>query len=447
MPALPPAGVRPRLARPLSPGAWLPLAAAVRLAAIAFALAACRRPRLSRGAAFGGSAVASLLTGGIGIFGLGAGAAVRGPFIGHQASGLTLGYAVDGLSGWFLVVLAILGVAVAVYSLAYFAHGSSPGRTAFVGVAFNVLLGSVEMVFLADGAIGFLFAWELMTLATVALVATEHEHAQARRAAFLYLAMSHVGTGCLVAAFFILASGGHSLAFTGLLGAHAAAAPARDALFLLFLAGFGVKAGIDPPAHLAARGAPGGAEHDLRAHVRRADQDRDLRDLPRVRRRPGRAAAGLGRTRARPRHRLGGAGRALRADGARPQAPARLSQHREHRHHPASAPGSGCSRCRRDGPGSRCWPSRRSLLPHPQPRPLQGAALPRRRRRRRGHRHPPDGGDGRPGQPDAVDRRVLPPRRRGHLRPAPSSTASSASGSCSSRSCSASAPRPTPSSG
>jgi hydrogenase-4 component B len=77
-------------------------------------------------------------------------------------------------------------------------------------------------------------------------VATEHEHAQARRAAFLYLAMSHVGTGCLVAAFFILASGGHSLAFTGLLGAHAAAAPARDALFLLFLAGFGVKAGMIP---------------------------------------------------------------------------------------------------------------------------------------------------------------------------------------------------------
>jgi hydrogenase-4 component B len=229
------------------PAAWLLLAAAARLAAIAFTLAFHRSPRASRWTAFGGSAAASLLTGGIGIFGLGAGgAAARGPFISHAASGLTLGYAVDALSGWFLVVLAILGVAVAVYSVAYFAHGSSPGRVAFVGVGFNVLLGSVEMVFLAGDAIGFLFAWEIMTLATVALVATEHEHAQSRRAAFLYLAMSHVGTGCLVAGFFLLASGGHSLAFTDILGRHAAAAPSRDVVFLLFLAGFGVKAGVIP---------------------------------------------------------------------------------------------------------------------------------------------------------------------------------------------------------
>jgi hydrogenase-4 component B len=227
-------------------GAWLLLAATTRLAAVALTLVFSRRPLASRWAAFGGSAAASLLTGGIGVFGLGALAGARGPFIEHGASGLTLGGAVDGLSGWFLVVLAILGVAVALYSVAYFAHGSSPGRAAFVGVAFNVLLGSIEMVLLAGDAIGFLFAWEIMTLATVALVATEHEHTQARRAAFLYLVLSHVGTGCLVAGFFLLASGGHSLAFADILGGHAAAAPSRDVVFLLFLAGFGVKAGVIP---------------------------------------------------------------------------------------------------------------------------------------------------------------------------------------------------------
>jgi len=85
-----------------------------------------------------------------------------------------------------------------------------------------------------------------MTLATAALVATEHEHAQTRRAAFLYLALSHVGTGCLMAAFFLLSSSGRSLAFADLLGSGAAATPARDAVFLLFLAGFGVKAGMIP---------------------------------------------------------------------------------------------------------------------------------------------------------------------------------------------------------
>ena len=77
---------------------------------------------------------ASLLTGGVGLVALGTGTALRGRLIRHEASGLTLGYSVDALSGWFLVVLAILGIAVAVYSVGYFAH-SSPGRTAFVGTS------------------------------------------------------------------------------------------------------------------------------------------------------------------------------------------------------------------------------------------------------------------------------------------------------------------------
>jgi hydrogenase-4 component B len=227
------------------PGAWLLLAAVTRLIAIVATFVARGRPGLGRFAAFGGSVAASLVTGGVGLLALGTGPARRGRLASHEASGLALDYSVDALSGFFLLMLAILGIAVAVYSIGYFAH-SSPGRSAFVGVAFNLLLGSVEMVFVAAGAIGFLLAWELMTLTTAALVATEHEHAQTRRAAFLYLALSHVGTGSLVAGFFLLASGGPSLAFTSILGPAAAETPFRDAVFLLFLAGFGVKAGMIP---------------------------------------------------------------------------------------------------------------------------------------------------------------------------------------------------------
>src|SRR6266571_3787482 len=60
--------------------------------------------------------------------------------------------------------------------------GPRDAGSAFVGIGFNVLLGAVEMVFAADGVIGFLFAWELMTLANAALVTTEHERPDARRA-------------------------------------------------------------------------------------------------------------------------------------------------------------------------------------------------------------------------------------------------------------------------
>jgi hydrogenase-4 component B len=229
----------------VDPGGWLLLAAASRLAGMAIALVPRRRPSLGRWAAFGGSTVASLTTGAVGLLVLGTGRALRGRLIRHEASGLALGYSVDTLSGFFLLVLAILGIAVAVYSIGYFAR-SSPGRAAFVGVAFNLLLGSVELAFVADGVIGFLLAWELMTLATAALVATEYQHAETRRAAFLYLALAHVGTGCLVAGFFLLASSGPSLAFADILGPGAAPPPLRDVAFLLFLAGFGVKAGVIP---------------------------------------------------------------------------------------------------------------------------------------------------------------------------------------------------------
>jgi len=137
-------------------------------------------------------------------------------------------------------------VPVAVYSTAYFAHAVTPARTAGVGAMFNTLLGAVEMVFVADGVITFLFAWELMTLATALLVATDHHVRASRRAAYLYLVMSHVGTGCLVAAFLVLAAQTGSSSFPVLLAGHVASGPLRNGLFALFFLGFGVKAGIVP---------------------------------------------------------------------------------------------------------------------------------------------------------------------------------------------------------
>jgi hydrogenase-4 component B len=228
------------------PGAWLTAALALRAGSAALALLARRTPRLSRWSAYTGSLLASLITGALGTLALGQAVTLRGRLFRHAASGLELGYALDALAGWFLLVLALLGSAVAVYSLAYFAHERNAGRVAFVGVGFNLLLGALELTFVADGVVGFLLAWEIVTLATSALVATEHERAPSRRAAFLYLAMSHVGTGCLIAGFFLLAPGARSLAFADVLGAHAAAAPYRDLAFLLFLAGFGTKAGMIP---------------------------------------------------------------------------------------------------------------------------------------------------------------------------------------------------------
>jgi hydrogenase-4 component B len=224
----------------------VPAAFGVRLGTLALALALVARPDWCRRLAFAGSILASSLTGGAALAVALGGTPLQGSLLSHAASGFSFGYTLAPLSAWFLVVLAALAIPAAVYSIGYLAHAVPPARTVFVTGAFNLLLGSVEAVFVADGVIGFLLAWEVMTLATAALVATEHETAANRRAAYVYLAMSHVGTGCLVAGFLVLTSLAGSPAFSAVLAGSVAAGGLRDVLFVLFLVGFGVKAGVIP---------------------------------------------------------------------------------------------------------------------------------------------------------------------------------------------------------
>jgi formate hydrogenlyase subunit 3/multisubunit Na+/H+ antiporter MnhD subunit len=137
-----------------------PLALALHATGVALALVLRRRPAACRWVAFLASAGGSQATFVLGASVLADGRAIRGVLFANPAAGVTVGCAVDPLSAWFLV------------------------------------------------------AWELMSLATAALVATDHESRPSRRSAFLYLAMSHLGTGCLVAGLYHVLN--HA-AFKGLL--------------------------------------------------------------------------------------------------------------------------------------------------------------------------------------------------------------------------------------
>ncbi len=230
----------------LNPALGVSAVVAIRVAVIVVALLLRRRRELVRRLTFGGAALASTIAGLTAAAVLGSGDPSRGVFFVHHASGFSLDYSIDPLSAWFLMVLSTLAVPIAIFSIGYARHPPLDGRSVFLGIAFNVLLFAVELVFIAADVIAFLFGWELMTLATAALVATEYEVLDARRAAYLYLVMSHVATGLLIAAFFILASASGSVALSTLLGGGALSGPLRDLVFLLFFLGFGVKAGIIP---------------------------------------------------------------------------------------------------------------------------------------------------------------------------------------------------------
>ena len=228
------------------PANGLPVALALRIGISALTLLMSRRTTVARMVAFLGSAIASVISGLMAVHVLRTGSTVHGILFPHRASGFSLGYTVDGLSAWFLLVLAVLAIPIAIFSIGYVGDRHLRGRSAFVGIAFNILLGTMELVFAAGDAITFLFAWELMTLTNAALVTTEHEARASRRAAYLYLVMSHVATGCLIAGFLTAASMAGSVSFSTLWSGQVAFGPMRDVLFGLFFVGFAVKAGIIP---------------------------------------------------------------------------------------------------------------------------------------------------------------------------------------------------------
>jgi hydrogenase-4 component B len=224
----------------------LPFALALRIGIAAVTVLAAPRRGVALRLAFLGSAAASLATGVAAVHVLGGDAAVNGVLFVHHASGFSLGYSIDGLSAWFLLVLSVVAIPIAIFSLGYLGGPHWSRRSAFLGASFNVLMGAVELVFVANDLVTFLFAWELMTLTTAALVVTEHEARASRRAGDLYLFMSHLGTGFLIAGFLMLASVYDSLTFATLLSADAVIEPIRHILFACFFLGFGVKAGIVP---------------------------------------------------------------------------------------------------------------------------------------------------------------------------------------------------------
>jgi len=169
---------------------------------------------------------------------------IRLPF-GNPVFTWTIG--IDPLSAYFNVTLAVLAAAVSLYSFGYLREMEGRRNLGSFGFFFNLLLTSLALVFTASNVFFFLVAWEAMALSAFCLVSFEHEKEEARNAGVLFLVMSHAGTGLLLIAFLVLASVSGSLDFASFHLLASTMPPLRQgAVFLLFLFGFGVKAGLVP---------------------------------------------------------------------------------------------------------------------------------------------------------------------------------------------------------
>jgi hydrogenase-4 component B len=149
----------------------------------------------------------------------------------------------DPLAAFFLVPVLVLSAVSAWYGSGYLGRHDA-ARAGRSWLPFNILVGGMIAVCLADNALFFLLAWETMALSSFFLVAFDHREEGVRRAAFIYLVAAHVGTAFLIPMFLSFTNAAGSADFAGFNGALTGSA--ASAAFILALIGFGAKAGFVP---------------------------------------------------------------------------------------------------------------------------------------------------------------------------------------------------------
>jgi hydrogenase-4 component B len=153
----------------------------------------------------------------------------------------------DALGAFFLLIVGLLGFALSTYSLGYAKGFFGRKNVGILAALFNALLLATTLLVVAGNVWPFLIGWELMTLSAYCLVSFEHEQPESRDAGVLFFVMSHIDAGCIILGFLLLFQASGDYSFASLHGIGAAMSPGkRDAAFVLFALGFGIKAGVVP---------------------------------------------------------------------------------------------------------------------------------------------------------------------------------------------------------
>lgn len=163
-----------------------------------------------------------------------------------RSLGLNLCLHLDGLAAFFLLPVFLLVFSGALYATGYLHLDGRGLQGARHWLCFNLLAASMALVVGAADSLLFLIAWELMSLSSFLLVIFDLADEGAKRAGWIYLVATHLGTAFLFYLFFEeyrLAGSTEFANFTVL-----ASLPAAGSVLFFFLAllGFGTKAGLFP---------------------------------------------------------------------------------------------------------------------------------------------------------------------------------------------------------
>ncbi|EFD75721.1 LOW QUALITY PROTEIN: oxidoreductase, partial [Mycobacterium tuberculosis GM 1503] len=186
-----------------------------------------------------------VVTSGVGVAGVGVGllgmfGPVRVVYVGWLLPLSGVHIELDRLGGFFMALTGAVAAPVGCYLIGY-VRREHLGRVPMAVVP--LFVAAMLLVPAAGSVTTFLLAWELMAIASLILVLSEHARPQVRSAGLWYAVMTQLGFIAILVGLVVLAAAGGSDRFAGL---GAVCDGVRAAVFMLTLVGFGSKAGLVP---------------------------------------------------------------------------------------------------------------------------------------------------------------------------------------------------------
>jgi len=228
------------------------VAPALALAGASAILAGSVSPLVSRSprAGLAAQSIGAVLLGVAGAWVLVSGSAVGAGFRGEARPA----FGIDGLSGFFLLLIAVVGAPAALFARDALAADWRGRSLALVTGAFLLALAGFACARDVSTFLGF---WELMTLVPAAAILLARQDREARHGVFVYLAITHIGGAGVWVSMLVLAQ-------HGALAGHPLGSGLAAFVACASLIGFSTKAGLMPlhawlprahplaPAHVSA---------------------------------------------------------------------------------------------------------------------------------------------------------------------------------------------------
>lgn len=153
-------------------------------------------------------------------------------------------FELNPLGNFFSFVVCFIGFASSIYALGYAKEYAKKANLGVFACLFNLFLLSMLLVISANNVFSFIVLWELMTLISALLIMVNDQKG-ANNAVMVYLGIAQIGAFCILIGLLIMSYFAGSMEFSEFNNLNLS--PLMSAfIFILFLVGFGSKAGMWP---------------------------------------------------------------------------------------------------------------------------------------------------------------------------------------------------------